>query len=127
MHYFSNIRALITGSILGVGYLATQQPFRGRAPTDFQPQPGSPGGIPRGNSLGKARDLLESLNLPGLPVAVFPPYADGQIFSPRTGFRTSAVIFTETKSRKRRGLRELRDNIVSGISQIGSLFERFNR
>ena len=109
--------------------MATQQPLRGRAPPGFQPQPGSPGGggIPRGNSLGKARDLLESLNLPGLPVAVFPPYADGQIFSPRTGFRTSAVIFTESNSRKRRGLRELRDNFVSGISQIGSLFERFNR
>ena len=32
------------------------------------------------------------------------------------------MIFTEMNSRKRRGLRKLRDNVVSGISQIGSLF-----
>ena len=103
----------------------------GRTPLGFQPQPGSPGGggIPFGNGPtgSEARDLFRSLNLQGggqLPVAVFPPFADGQIFSPRTGLRSTAVIFTESNSRKRRGLREFRDNFVNGI---GTLFERFKR
>ena len=76
----------------------------GRAPLGFQPLPGTPGGggIPFENDQtgNEAQELFQSLNLQQgqLPVAVFPPYADGQIFSPRTGLRSTAVIFTESNS-----------------------------
>ena len=68
----------------------------GCTPPDFQPQPGSPGGggIPSGNTLILAQNLLSSLGLLGVPVAVFPPYRDGSIFSP-LGFRTFATIHTD--------------------------------
>ena len=70
----------------------------GQPPQGFQPQPGSPGGggIPSGRTLIQAQNLLDRLGLLGLPVAVFPPYADGSFVSPRTGFRTFATIFTDT-------------------------------
>ena len=70
----------------------------GQPPQGFQPQPGSPGGggIPSGSTLIQAQNLLDRLGLLGLPVAVFPPYADGSFVSPRTGFRTFATIFTDT-------------------------------
>ena len=69
----------------------------GCAPQGVQPQPGSPGGgaIPIGNTLIQAQNLLATLGLLGLPVAVFPPYADGSFVSPRTGFRTFATIYTD--------------------------------
>ena len=69
----------------------------GCAPQGVQPQPGSPGGgaIPIGNTLIQAQNLLATLGLLGLPVAVFPPYADGSFVSPRTGFRTFAMIYTD--------------------------------
>ena len=76
----------------------------GRPPLGFQPLPGTPGGggIPFENDQtgNEAQELFQSLNLQQgqLPVAVFPPYADGQIFSPRTSLRSTAVIFTESTS-----------------------------
>ena len=73
-------------------------PGVGQPPQGFQPLPGSPGGggIPSGSTLMQAQNLLDRLGLLGLPVAVFPPYADGSFVSPRTGFRTFATIFTDT-------------------------------
>ena len=72
----------------------------GCAPRNFRPQPGEPGGgaIPSGEGLKKANYLLESLGLSysgAKPVANFPPYADGKIFSPRTYLKSEATIFTE--------------------------------
>ena len=66
-------------------------------PNNNPPQPGEPGGggIPTGNSLIMAEALLDSLGLLGEVVAVFPPYADGSLVSPRTGFRTFAAIHTD--------------------------------
>ena len=68
----------------------------GCAPPEFQPQPGSPGGggIPSGSTQIQAQNLLDRLGLFGDPVAVFPPYRDGSIFSP-LGFRTFATIYTD--------------------------------
>ena len=68
----------------------------GCAPPEFQPQPGSPGGggIPSGSTQIQAQNLLDRLGLFGDPVAVFPPYRDGSIFSPK-GFRTFATIYTD--------------------------------
>ena len=73
------------------------QPPINNPPSNNTPQPGEPGGggIPTGNSLIQAEALLASLGLSGTVVAVFPPYADGSIVSPRTGFRTFAAIHTD--------------------------------
>ena len=118
IHYssiLSNFIALCIGLILKLAYWVTrpqfnplpQGPFNslppgvGEPPRGFQPQPGSPGGggVPRGNTRRQAQDLLDRLDLSGLPVAVFPPYADGLFVSPRTGFRTFATIYTDTNNR----------------------------
>ena len=96
--------ACILGPIL-LFWLLTQPPPTipctpiggiGCAPPEFQPQPGSPGGggIPSGSTQIQAQNLLDRLGLFGDPVAVFPPYRDGSIFSP-LGFRTFATIYTD--------------------------------
>ena len=82
---------------MGIIAILTMLPEILTPPINNPPQPGEPGGggIPTGNSQIQAEALLASLGLLGTVVAVFPPYADGSIVSPRTGFRTFAAIYTD--------------------------------